>query len=80
MVTNGEYHSNEHRAITNSQKERISIVTFCHPKFEVEIGPAHTLITDKTPEKYRWLAAYEYYSGFLPRELDSKRHLDCMKI
>ena len=80
MVTNGEYFSNEHRATTHSQKERISIVTFCHPNFEVEIGPAHTLITDKTPAKYRRLVAHEFYSGFLSRELDSKRHLDCMKI
>ena len=80
MISNGEYRSIEHRATINSQKERLSIATFCNPNFGVEIGPAHSLITDQTPEKYRRLPTHEYYSGFFSRELDSKSYMESMKI
>ncbi|CAK9156903.1 unnamed protein product [Ilex paraguariensis] len=45
MVTNGTYHSIEHRAIVNSAKERLSIATFYSPKLGGDIGPAPSLIT-----------------------------------
>ena len=80
MITNGEYRSIEHRATINSQKERLSIATFCNPNYEVEIGPAHSLITDQTPEKYRRLLTKEYYSGFFSRQLESKSYIESMKL
>ncbi|KAF3434298.1 hypothetical protein FNV43_RR25401 [Rhamnella rubrinervis] len=80
MVTNGEYRSIEHRATINSQRERLSIATFCNPNFGVEIGPAHTLITDQSPAKYRRLGTQEYYRGFFSRQLESKSYIESMKL
>ncbi|KAF3434297.1 hypothetical protein FNV43_RR25400 [Rhamnella rubrinervis] len=80
MITNGEYRSIEHRATINSQRERLSIATFCNPNFGAEIGPAQTLITDKSPAKYRRLGTPEYFSGFFSRKLDSKSYIESMKL
>ncbi|KAF7812996.1 glutamate--tRNA ligase, chloroplastic/mitochondrial-like isoform X1 [Senna tora] len=38
------YKSIEHRAIVNSEKERISVATFFSPKMDGEMGPAKSLV------------------------------------
>ncbi|KAK4858607.1 hypothetical protein QYF36_019238 [Acer negundo] len=49
ILTNGIYHSIEHRATVNSSKERLSIATFYNPKLEGDMGPAPSIITPGTP-------------------------------
>ncbi|GLJ46206.1 hypothetical protein SUGI_0973560 [Cryptomeria japonica] len=39
VLANGEYKSVEHRAVTDRNKERLSMVIFHAPSFEVKLGP-----------------------------------------
>ena len=80
MITNGAYRSIEHTATINSQKERLSVATFYNPRFESEIGPTQSLITEQSPPKYRRLGAQEFFRGLFARELDGKSYLDSMKL
>ncbi|KAF3442332.1 hypothetical protein FNV43_RR16248 [Rhamnella rubrinervis] len=80
IITNGEYHSIEHRATINSQKERLSIATFYSPKFDGEMGPAKSLINKQSPPKYTRLTVEEFYTGRFSTELDGKSHLESLKL
>ncbi|KAH7512702.1 hypothetical protein FEM48_Zijuj12G0118700 [Ziziphus jujuba var. spinosa] len=80
IVTNGEYRSLEHRATINSEKERLSIAIFHSPRFEGELGPARSLITEQSPQKYKRVGVREYYEGFFSRELDGKAFIDSLKL
>ncbi|KAK2642694.1 hypothetical protein Ddye_024457 [Dipteronia dyeriana] len=64
IVTNGIYHSIEHRAIVNSSKERLFIATFYNPKLEGDMDPAPSLITPETPALFRRIGFTEYFKGF----------------
>ncbi|KAF5204390.1 Dmr6-like oxygenase [Thalictrum thalictroides] len=44
VISNGEYKSLVHRAVTNSRKKRISIPTFYGPSYDAEIKPADSLV------------------------------------
>ncbi|KAF5184589.1 Srg1 [Thalictrum thalictroides] len=80
IVTNGIYRSIEHRATVNKQKERLSIATFYSPRFDREIGPAHSLVTEKSPELFRRVIMEDYLKGFVTRKLVGKSYLDVMRI
>ncbi|KAI5331881.1 hypothetical protein L3X38_022007 [Prunus dulcis] len=67
ILSNGVYHSIEHRAMVNSEKERLSVAMFINPKFEAEIGPARSLITPQKPTT-------------LQNSWDGESYLDQMKI
>lgn len=53
MLTNGRYKSVEHRAVTDKEKDRLSIVTFYAPMYELEIGPLPELVNENSPARYR---------------------------
>ncbi|KAM5586421.1 protein SRG1-like [Rosa sericea] len=78
--TNGTYRSIEHRAIVNSEKERLSIATFCNPRFDGEIGPASSLITEQTPAAYTRIGVQDYTKAFFARKLQGKSFLDDLKV
>ncbi|KAH7512710.1 hypothetical protein FEM48_Zijuj12G0119500 [Ziziphus jujuba var. spinosa] len=80
IITNGAYRSIEHRATINSEKERLSIATFYSPRFDGEMGPAYSLITEQSPQKYRRIGVEEFFRGLFSRELDRKSYLDSMKL
>ena len=80
MITNGIYQSIEHRAIVNSEKERLSIATFYITSMESIIGPAPSLSTPEGPALFRRVSHEEYYNGYLSRELRGKEFLYSMKI
>ncbi|KAF5207508.1 Codeine o-demethylase, partial [Thalictrum thalictroides] len=80
IVTNGIYRSIEHRATVNKQKERLSIATFYSPRFDREMGPAHSLVTEKSPALFRRVIMEDYLKGFFARKLVGKSYLDVMKI
>nr|GMC48814.1 protein SRG1-like [Ipomoea batatas] len=80
IVTNGIYKSVEHRAVVNSEKERLSVGTFLSPRLEAELGPIPSLITPQNPAKFRSVGVTDYYKGFYSRKLDSKSYIDVMRI
>ncbi|KAM3251183.1 protein SRG1 [Capsicum annuum] len=80
IVTNGAYLSIEHRAMVNSEKERLSIATFYSTKLEGQIGPAPSIISAKNPAKFRSIGAVDFFRGLFARKLDKKSYLDLMRI
>ncbi|PHT90151.1 hypothetical protein T459_05264, partial [Capsicum annuum] len=80
IVTNGAYRSIEHRAVVNSEKERLSIATFYSTKFDRQIGPAPSIISAKNLSKFRSIEAADYVRGYFARKLDKRSYLDVMRI
>ncbi|KAF9620868.1 hypothetical protein IFM89_015109 [Coptis chinensis] len=80
IVSNGVYHSIEHRAIVNSVKERLSVATFYSTKLDAELGPAPSLITANNPASFRTVAVEKYFKEFFARKLNGKSYLDFMRI
>lgn len=75
------YHSIEHRAMVNSEKERLSVAMFINPNFEAEIGPARSLITPQNPPLFKRVGMEKYVNDFFSRyKLGGKSYLDEMKI
>lgn len=64
----------------NSEKERLSIATFYAPRYGAEIGPAPSLITKQTPPLFNRIGVEEYFQTLFARELNSKSHLDTLRI
>ncbi|GLT80179.1 hypothetical protein SLA2020_516320 [Shorea laevis] len=80
ILSNGIYHSIEHRAAVHSEKERMSIAFFINPKFEAEVGPLPSLINPQNPPLYKRMGTEEYVKGFLSRKLDGKMYLNHMMV
>lgn len=68
VMTNGIYKSTMHRAVVNSQKERLSIVAFYGPGWSGNIGPAPTLVTPETPALFKTIGVADFYKGYLSPE------------
>ncbi|XP_052119056.1 gibberellin 3-beta-dioxygenase 1-like [Arachis duranensis] len=60
IVTNGEYKSCVHRAITNPDRARLSVETFHDPAKTVRISPASELIDESPPAKYQGVVYGDY--------------------
>ncbi|KAI3927023.1 hypothetical protein MKW92_052128 [Papaver armeniacum] len=81
IMTNGIYRSVDHRAVVNSTKERLSIVTFHDTKPELEIGPISSLITPETPALFKTGTPYgELVEELHSKKLDGKSFLDSRRI
>ncbi|KAK9079876.1 hypothetical protein SSX86_001549 [Deinandra increscens subsp. villosa] len=81
VLTNGRYKSSEHRAVTHKEKDRLSIVTFYAPSYDVEIGPIQKLVDDENnPSKYRRYNHGEYSRHYVTNKLQGKKTLDFAKI
>ncbi|XP_068650163.1 flavanone 3-dioxygenase 2-like [Aristolochia californica] len=78
-LSNGEYKSVWHRAIVNSDKERISVASFLCPGNGAVIGPAKQLASDESPAIYRDFTYDEYYKKFWSRNLDDEHCLELFK-
>lgn len=57
-MSNGIYKSPVHRVVTNREKERISVATFCIPGSDKEIQPVDRLVTDARPRLYKSVKKY----------------------
>ncbi|KAG8480931.1 hypothetical protein CXB51_025602 [Gossypium anomalum] len=75
VLTNGKYKSVEHRA-----RDRLSIVTFYAPSYEIELGPMAELVDEKNPCRYRRYNHGEYSKHYVTNKLQGKRTLDFAKI
>lgn len=78
IMSNGIFKSPIHRAVTNAERDRISVAVFCTPEEENEIGPADGLINEETPRWYKKIRNYpetyfEYYQL-------GKRPIDAVKM
>ncbi|XP_031251173.1 protein DMR6-LIKE OXYGENASE 2-like [Pistacia vera] len=80
VISNDRYKSVLHRAIVNSNKERISIPTFYCPSPDAVTLPAPHLINDHHPPLYRNFAYSDYYKKFWNRGLATETCLDMFKI
>ncbi|GAB2299055.1 hypothetical protein Dimus_033129 [Dionaea muscipula] len=80
ILTNGMYNSVEHRAVVNSEKERLSIATFHGARLDGEIGPAPSLITPQSPALFRRIKALDYFKAHVSCKLDGKSCMDQLRI
>lgn len=81
VLTNGKYKSVEHRAVTHKEKDRLSVVTFYAPSYEVELGPIAELVdVNNNPCKYRSYNHEEYSKHYLANKLQGKKSLEFAKI
>ncbi|OEL24428.1 Protein SRG1 [Dichanthelium oligosanthes] len=80
VLTNGRYKSVEHRAVTNSEQDRLSVVTFYAPAYDVELGPLPEFVSDETPCQYRRFNHGEYSRHYVTSRLEGKKTLEFAKI
>ncbi|GER55918.1 2-oxoglutarate (2OG) and Fe(II)-dependent oxygenase superfamily protein [Striga asiatica] len=80
VLTNGRYKSVEHRAVANKEKDRLSIVTFYAPNYEMEVGPMKEMVDDNNPCKYRRYNHGEYNKHYVTSKLEGKKTLEFAKI
>ncbi|KAG2594093.1 hypothetical protein PVAP13_5NG619800 [Panicum virgatum] len=80
VLTNGRYKSVEHRAVTNSEQDRLSLVTFYAPAYDVELGPLPEFVTDEVPCRYRRFNHGEYSRHYVTSRLEGKKTLEFAKI
>ncbi|MED6147197.1 hypothetical protein PIB30_041851 [Stylosanthes scabra] len=79
VMSNGIYKAPEHRGVVNKWKERLSIVTFCYPSPNTNIGPAKELISEGNPAVYENLTNAEYFSSFFNRKLEES-FIDSLRV
>ncbi|WRX29662.1 Oxoglutarate/iron-dependent dioxygenase - like 10 [Theobroma cacao] len=80
VITNGAYCSIEHRATVNSEKERLSIATFCNPNYNGEVGPAPSLISEGKQALLRRVRVEDYLKALFARQRHEISNLDSMRI
>ncbi|KAL6279748.1 hypothetical protein ACE6H2_016629 [Prunus campanulata] len=59
ILSNGEYKSIEHRAVVNTERERLSIAGFHSPNMMTMIGPLPDLVKEKAAN-YKAISNEEY--------------------
>ncbi|KAI7752077.1 hypothetical protein M8C21_008378 [Ambrosia artemisiifolia] len=80
IVTNGLYKSIEHRAMVNSNKERLSIATFLAPNLDGKIGPAPSLITPETPSRFLSVSVMDYIKDLFSGRIHGKSNIEKYRI
>ncbi|KAI8546100.1 hypothetical protein RHMOL_Rhmol07G0090000 [Rhododendron molle] len=82
VISNDRYKSVLHRAVVNSDRERISIPTFYCPSPDAVIGPAPELVDDedRRPAVYKKFTYQEYYDKFWNRGDVTECCLDMFKV
>lgn len=79
IMSNGQYKSIEHRAVVNTERERLSIAAFHSPNIRTMIGPLPDLVKEDAA-KYKTINNEEYIRLVVTSKLDSKNLLDHMKL
>ncbi|KAL1224157.1 Protein SRG1 [Cardamine amara subsp. amara] len=80
IITNGIYRSIEHRAVVNSEKERLSVASFHIPGLNKVIGPVKSLVERQKAAIFKSVTTKDYLNGFFSRQLDGKAYLDVMRV
>ncbi|KAJ8625964.1 hypothetical protein MRB53_019271 [Persea americana] len=79
ILSNGKYKSIEHRAVINTEKERLSIAAFHSPNYDTMIGPIPEHVTGKHAY-YKGKRHEDYAKLVVSCKLDGKSGLDFMKF
>lgn len=73
ILTNGKYKSIEHRAVTNTDKARMSIACFFGPTEESIIAPLPCFIDENHPPRFKPTKFADYVQNFSSNRLLSDR-------
>ncbi|XP_021760692.1 codeine O-demethylase-like [Chenopodium quinoa] len=80
IMSNGIFKSAVHRVVTNTEKERLSVVAFWDSDRNKEIGPLDELITEDRPQIYQRVSLKEYIYTFLNYYQSGKRPINDFKV
>nr|GEW83161.1 protein SRG1 [Tanacetum cinerariifolium] len=64
VLSNGRYKSVEHRAVTDKENDRLTLVTFYAPSLDIEIAPIPKLVDEDNPAKYKKYNHGEYTMNY----------------
>lgn len=78
ISSNGIFKSLVHRVVTNSEKERISLVVFYIPEIDKEIEPFEELVDESRPRLYKKVKNYP--DIYLRLYQQGKRPIEAAKI
>lgn len=79
VITNGEYKSSIHRAVTNANKARLSVATFHDPAKTRTISPAPELVAKSKP-RYREVLYGDFVKSWYSKGPEGKRNLDALRL
>lgn len=79
VITNGEYKSSIHRAITNANRARLSVATFHDPAKTRIISPAPELVVKSAP-CYRDVLYGDFVKSWYSNGPEGKRNLDALLL
>ncbi|KAL5062515.1 hypothetical protein RYX36_024252 [Vicia faba] len=79
VISNDKYKSVLHRALVNSEKERMSIPTFYCPSPDAIMKPAPELLDNDHPAQYKDYEYDEYFKKFWNRGLSKETCVDMFK-
>ncbi|KAL8149606.1 hypothetical protein AgCh_006563 [Apium graveolens] len=74
VITNGQYRSSIHRAITNANRARISVATFHDPAKTRTVSPVIN------PPRYKQVNYGDYVSSWYTKGPEGKRNIDALQI
>ena len=80
IMSNGIYKSTVHRAVTNSEKERVSIAAFWDSDRDKEIGPFDELVSANYHQRYKSISLKDYANTFFKLYQSGKRPIDDVKV
>ncbi|KAJ3695513.1 hypothetical protein LUZ60_000890 [Juncus effusus] len=80
IMSNGIFKSPVHRALTNSTKERLSIVMFCALDPEKELEPDEGLIDDERPRVYKSVKTKDYIASIFETFAEGTRAIDLVRV
>ncbi|CAL9780812.1 unnamed protein product [Musa acuminata subsp. burmannicoides] len=78
-LSNARFKSVWHRAVVNSDTERMSVASFLCPCNTAIISPPEKLLAEGSPAVYRSYTYDEYYNKFWSRNLDDEHCLELFK-
>ncbi|KAL9241702.1 hypothetical protein vseg_015780 [Gypsophila vaccaria] len=79
VITNGEYKSAIHRAVTNANRARLSVATFHDPAKTRKISPVPELVAKSGP-KYREVLYGDFVKSWYTKGPEGKRNLDALLL
>ncbi|KAI3911629.1 hypothetical protein MKW92_030248 [Papaver armeniacum] len=80
IMSNGIFKSPLHRAVTNTERTRISVAMFYIPHIDQEIEPVAALIDENNPRKYRRVKVKDFLEAFFQTYLQGERVYDWASV
>ncbi|WOL19969.1 hypothetical protein Cni_G28771 [Canna indica] len=80
IVTNGRYKSVLHRAMTNGESTRMSVVTVVAPSLDTVVEPVAQLVSSERPAMYRGIKYVEFLEYQQGNKLREKAVLELLRV